>query len=829
MPSAMDAADGRWPQLLEALAGITPEQLTDRHQPCPLCGGTDRYRWDRDDGPGGWFCNQCGGKDQRGGGGTGMDLLMRSTGWSFKEACQRVEQHLGIEPRQVAPAKPRPQPPTQGAEKFWAYSETFLVCRFPGKRIRPLSWDGEQWRWAAPKAPRPLLYLSQLLARPDDPVIVAEGEKAADAAAFLFPTHVATTWPSGCKAIGKADWKPLAGRSVVLWPDADEVGIQAMDTLAQQLLELGAVVSVVTPPPDVEPGWDLADATWSIDEAAAYLEANCTRLKPLPAPEPPPAAEPGREPFTCLGYDADRCYYLPRATGHIIHITRAGHSSTQLVYLAPLAYWEAVYPSKAGVNWTHAVSDLFAKQAAAGMYDPDRVRGRGAWWDDGRHILHLGDRLITPTGQQAINAPFASANHYQRGAALSGPGNAPPLSDDEAMLVMTMAARFQWDVPASAYLLAGWVALAPICGALQWRPHVWLTAAAGSGKSTVLDRFIRVLLGDMRLLFVGNSSEAGIRQMIRSDALPVVLDEAESNEKSDQMRIQQILALARIASSESEASTVKGSPSGEVSRFKVRSMFLLCSISTALKQGADRRRFAQLTLRSLAGVPAEELEAHWQALDHDLDAFITPAFGARLLARSISLIPVIRRSVKVFSRVAARHFASQALGDQYGTLLAGAWSLQSSSAPTDEEAQALIDGADWSSYQQTVEVPDERRCLNKILQHQLRVETAERTLTRSIGELIDLVVAPAASPMEPITRNEAEDVLGRHGLRVADGQLLVSNTAEAIAAILRETAWASSWATILARLPGAGPVGNSVRFKGAGARARACAVPLSEL
>ncbi len=367
--SAMDAADGRWPQLLEALAGITPEQLTDRHQPCPLCGGTDRYRWDRDDGPGGWFCNQCGGKDQRGGGGTGMDLLMRSTGWSFKEACRRVEQHLGIA-APPAPAKPRPQPPTQGAEKAWAYSDTFLVCRFPGKRIRPLSWDGEQWRWAAPKAPRPLLYLDQLLARPGDPVIVAEGEKAADAAGFLFPTHVATTWPSGCKAIGKADWKPLTGRSVVLWPDADEVGIQAMDTLAQQLLELGAVVSVVTPPPDVEPGWDLADATWSIDEAAAYLEANCTRLEPLPAPEPPPAAEPGREPFTCLGYDADRCYYLPRATGHIIHITRAGHSSTQLVYLAPLAYREAVYPSKAGVNWTHAVSDLFAKQGRPACTTP---------------------------------------------------------------------------------------------------------------------------------------------------------------------------------------------------------------------------------------------------------------------------------------------------------------------------------------------------------------------------------------------------------------------------------------------------------------------------
>ena len=48
------AADGHWPRLLTELAGLTPEQLQDRHQPCPACGGTDRYRWDRDDGPGGW-------------------------------------------------------------------------------------------------------------------------------------------------------------------------------------------------------------------------------------------------------------------------------------------------------------------------------------------------------------------------------------------------------------------------------------------------------------------------------------------------------------------------------------------------------------------------------------------------------------------------------------------------------------------------------------------------------------------------------------------------------------------------------------------------------
>ena len=245
----------------------------------------------------------------------------------------------------------------------------------------------------------------------------------------------------------------------------------------------------------------------------------------------------------------------------------------------------------------------------------------------GRCVLHLGDRLLVDDQQQPINAAFASKFHYQRATALEGPRGLPPLYDEEALAVLTIADRFRWDVPASAFLLAGWVTLAPICGALRWRPHVWLTAAAGSGKSAILDRYVNVLLGDMRLVVVGNSTEAGIRQFLRCDALPVVFDEAESNERSDQQRIQSILSLARVASSESQATTVKGTPAGEVSRFQVRSMFLLSSISTGLKQGADRRRFAQLTLRNPAEISLADRQHHWQSLDHYLDQLITPEFG----------------------------------------------------------------------------------------------------------------------------------------------------------------------------------------------------------
>ena len=280
MASILDAACGRWPELLQALAGLSDAQLSDRHQPCPACGGTDRYRWDRDDGPGGWYCNQCGGNDHHGGAGSGVDLLMRVRGWSLTDACRAVAQHLGLE-------RPIPDPPVAGA-RWWRYTPTAVVRRLPPKDIRPLTWDGTSWQLKAPPTPRPLYWPRR---RAGLPILVVEGEPAADAAAALYPDHAVCTWMSGCKAVHLADWQPLARQQVILWPDADAVGTEAMQRLAGILHGLDAAVSVVEPPEGMPKGWDLADADWSLEQAARELEQRAQPWEP-----PAAAAEPGELP-----------------------------------------------------------------------------------------------------------------------------------------------------------------------------------------------------------------------------------------------------------------------------------------------------------------------------------------------------------------------------------------------------------------------------------------------------------------------------------------------------------------------------------------------------
>jgi putative DNA primase/helicase len=83
----IERAHGRWQEILPRL-GIAPEFLKNRHGPCPLCGGRDRFRFDDRDGSGSYFCNQCGP-------GPGIMLLRKKHGWDHKTACDEVDRLIG--------------------------------------------------------------------------------------------------------------------------------------------------------------------------------------------------------------------------------------------------------------------------------------------------------------------------------------------------------------------------------------------------------------------------------------------------------------------------------------------------------------------------------------------------------------------------------------------------------------------------------------------------------------------------------------------------------------------------------------------------------------
>lgn len=174
--------------------------------------------------------------------------------------------------------------------KYWDYRDesgviVLRVCRWeqPGgkKDIRPVIRVPGGWAWKHHPDPRPLWQLDVLAAEPDRPVIVVEGEKAAEAAQKLFPSHIATTWPGGAESMGKADWLPITGRSVILIPDCDAPGRKAMEWVRTQLQWISEsfpnrrttvrIVDPVTIDPKLADGWDMADAVKEGRDVSTWL------------------------------------------------------------------------------------------------------------------------------------------------------------------------------------------------------------------------------------------------------------------------------------------------------------------------------------------------------------------------------------------------------------------------------------------------------------------------------------------------------------------------------------------------------------------------------
>ncbi|WBO22304.1 hypothetical protein PBT88_19510 [Sphingomonas abietis] len=90
MTKLCDLARNKWRSLLPHL-GVKAEYLSNKHGPCPICGGKDRFRFDDKDGAGTYFCNACGAGD-------GVKLAMEVTGRTFADVAREIRETCGDMP-----------------------------------------------------------------------------------------------------------------------------------------------------------------------------------------------------------------------------------------------------------------------------------------------------------------------------------------------------------------------------------------------------------------------------------------------------------------------------------------------------------------------------------------------------------------------------------------------------------------------------------------------------------------------------------------------------------------------------------------------------------
>lgn len=750
------------------------------------------------------------------------------------------------------------------------------------KDVVPLTYcrydeDGSlAWEFKSFPEPRPLYGWDRLVAEPDKSVVMVEGEKTADAAQRLYPQFVVITWPGGSKAVFKAHLEPLRGRKVAFWPDADTPGYLAMQAWDERLRDVAVATKQLTPPDDVEKGWDAADAEEEGLEPAALLE---TLLRPDPVrphwipPEnreahdqgagvpavvdgdaaaliagidsrptgdsgdaagagggttpPPPRAKTLEEEITeeiCpLGFDKGTYYYLPATTCQITAIGASNHNKQTLLGLASMRWFSRHFTrlTQAGnptTDWVAAADALLRACEKRGVFTADAVRGRGAWWEGSDIVYHLGNGLWNASTGTTTSLTERRPSHIYEQCASIPLGQTNPLSASESRVVHEVFARLLWQNKLSATLLAGWCLIAPICGALQWRPHIWITGDRGSGKSWVLSQIHRLTHPARTLQIAGSTSEAYIRQQLKSDALPVLYDESEGQTAAGRERLASMIELLRGASSEGAGKIGRGGPNGRSVAYNIRSCFALSSIYVNLKEAADFSRISILQLGTNVGQRPDE----WRKTERLAIETFTPAFSDRLLLRGMSRVPMIQESAYVIASVVrARELGDQRLADQTSILLAGAWSLMRETAITAPQAEKLIESFNWEAITEDTAENDSANCLRYLVCKIVSAEGAGgRRVERTIGELIGIASGHVhdehmGSPEAVMVKN-AVDTLARYTIRVEGGVVSLPTKSPSITRLFFNTNFEQSWSKLLNRLPFVSRTDIPVRFPGLG-------------
>lgn len=403
-----------------------------------------------------------------------------------------------------------------------------------------------------------------------------------------------------------------------------------------------------------------------------------------------------------------------------------------------------VKPSEiVGFDQADAARALIEECARRGIFDPaGRMRGRGAHALPGGGLaIHYGDVLLA--SRSRVDGSVRDFKYhetglfegfvYPAGAATPRPWHeaSPPRPAEQ---LLGLIATWNWKRGLlDARLVLGAIGASMLGGALRWRPNVWITGAAGTGKSTLNgeDGVLDLLFGNAALR-TGNASAAAIRQTLKNSTVPVFFDEIEA--EADNRRAKEVIELARVASS---GSTVhRGGQDHQAHEFTLRSLFWFSSINIPPIEPQDRSRLAILELKPLAK-DAKALQ---------LNALQLPDMGCRLQRRMIDGFPRLEATIAAFHAVLAAAGHSRRAADQFGTLLACADLLLNDEMP---DAEELAHWAELTAPRRMAEVSeavsDHQACLGHVLTSQVQARGGDER--EQIGTWIGRAVAAKIAPL----------------------------------------------------------------------------------
>ena len=325
-----------------------------------------------------------------------------------------------------------------------------------------------------------------------------------------------------------------------------------------------------------------------------------------------------------LGHADGNYFYTSNVNSQTIRIPSSGHNDKNLFQLAPFEYWKKVYSNGDKVNWVLVASDLMDKCHKVGIFDPEKIRGRGVWTENGAFVINDGK-----------NTPQSSDYIYQKNIQRTL-NTSNPYTNEEMQNHLAWFKKIIYKNPSDHIYLAGWVIQAQIFGALSWRFHVWLTGERGSGKSSLLEWISNMI----PLSIISNdATQSGVRQKIGNDCTALLLDEVEP----DSSRGEGLVELARHMSSNNGQVKLRGTPGGRSITYSGQCVMLFGSIQLAKFTAADASRIYIIELDKTLGRQTNDeymtLKSGLNSIDHQ-----------RMFARAYQCLPSIKESFKEAKR-----------------------------------------------------------------------------------------------------------------------------------------------------------------------------------
>ena len=507
---------------------------------------------------------------------------------------------------------------------------------------------------------------------------------------------------------------------------------------------------------------------------------------------------------TPLGYDGQGFYFISSDKPIVTKIAAAAFSPN-VVYdlLSVHSYWASRFPAekaKDGIAWSDLTIALMGSCKLKGVFRPHNVRGSGVWKDSGKTVINTGDGLFIDGELKPYNA-LKSKYIYQASSHTPIPTENFATAS-EMQELSSILEQLSWKRKESAYFLLGWLMVAPVCGAIKWRPHIWVTGPSGSGKSYVMREIISPLITNS-LTVRGNTTEAGIRQTLNADAKPLIFDESETNDEKSSKRIKGVIELCRQASDAEDSRVYKGTAGGNALSYGANFSAALASVRVNLEVIQDKNRFTtlEIVLDKDNGFSGEF------GIDNRLKKIITKEFAEKMFARSVDKIDLIKENFKTLHEpLTKKHNARFA--DQYGMLMAGYFAAIDDKPISPKQAVwASNDFMDLSEDIEETSELDERECFDHIMSSTF----LERGESHSVGMIVNLIVKSKSDEFAAMRGDDAKtaplhNALMQRGLKVVQKKdnifyLAVQNTNPELKKMFRDSKWTSGWGAALKRLP----------------------------